>query len=577
MNPKHTFMKRKFGGLLVSGTVTMVVVTALLLSDTFIAGAFIGKEAVEGINLVTPMYSLAAFFGGLFSIGVPIVYNTEMGRFNKSGADKAFGLGLTMTTAIGVIMFVMLMIFGDSYLRFYETSDTVFELSHSYFFWYKFTILLMPLSTLMSEMVFADGDETLSTASGLVQFISNIAISLLLCGRFGIAGIGFGSFAGTALSLAVSFSHFLRKSSSLRANIYISLKMTLSVIKYGIVDAGTYLFIAILTAVLNRFVTAVYGDDMLILVSVIMLTRELQLLFDGIGAAMTPITAIYLGENSFGGVKNMWALAKKTAVLEGIAMTAIAMLIAPFVPRMLGVTDAVTAGYVTGGMRVVSIGFTFTSLLYLTSSYYLLVDRIPIALVMCALRDVALSAPIAVILGSAFGIYGMFAAFAIAPELAYGISMLYIYRRYGSESYPLLIKDKEDKVMSFFYEINIEPESIISLQAEISGELEKNGIDKKVIARIKLLVEELYMLIYEKNGQKPVRGECTMLIDENNGVSLITKDDGVLLDLAEEDAAAGTIGEYLISNYMRTLPGKQHLITMSYNRNVFEIKTEGKA
>ena len=178
MKPKHTFMKRKFGGLLVSGTVTMVVVTALLLSDTFIAGAVIGKEAVEGINLVTPMYSLAAFFGGLFSIGVPIIYNTEMGRFNKDGADKAFGLGLTLTTAIGIIMFVLLMIFGDSYLRFYRSTGTVFELSRSYFFWYKFTILLLPLSTLMSEMVFADGDETLSTASGLVQFIGNIAISL---------------------------------------------------------------------------------------------------------------------------------------------------------------------------------------------------------------------------------------------------------------------------------------------------------------------------------------------------------------------------------------------------------------
>ena len=127
--------------------------------------------------------------------------------------------------------------------------------------------------------------------------------------------------------------------------------------------------------------------------------------------------------------------------------------------------------------------------------------------------------------------------------------------------------------MSFFYEITIKPETIIKLQSEISGELEKNGIDKHVIGRIKLLVEELYMLIYEKNGQRSVRGECTMITDKNK-VSLITKDDGVLIDLAAEDVSAGTIGEYLISNYMRTLTGKQHLITMSYNRNVFEIKAE---
>ena len=574
MDPKQTFMKRKFGGLLISGTVTMIVVTALLLSDTFIAGMMLGKEAVEGINLVMPMYSLAGFFGSVFSIGVPIIYNSEMGKFNKAGADKAFGLGLTMTIAIGGIMFVILMIFGDSYLRFYGAADAVFELSQSYFFWYKFTILLLPLLTLMIEMVFADGDETISTAAGVTQLISNIAISFLLCKRFGLAGIGFGSFAGTMLSLAVSFSHFLRKSSSLRANFYVSLDMTRSVIKYSIVDAGTYLFIAILAAVINRFVTAAYGEDMLILVSVITLTRELQLLFDGVGSAMTPMTTIYLSENSFGGVKNMWTLAKKTAVTEGIAMTAAAMLIAPFIPRLLGVTDTAAARYVADGTRVVAVGFAFTSLLYLTSSYYLIIDRITIALVMCALRDVVIAAPLAVALGSVFGIYGMFVAFAAAPAAAYGISMLHIHRRYGRDNYPLLLKEKENEVTSFFYEITVEPESVIALQKDIAGALEKNGTDKRVIGRIKLLVEELYMLVYEKNGKKPVCGECTMLID-NNGIRLITKDDGVLLDLADEDAAAGTIGEYLISNYMRSLPGKQHLITMSYNRNVFEIKTEG--
>ena len=142
MNPKQTFMQRKFGGLLVSGTINMMVASVLVLSDTFIAGAFLSKEAVAGINLVTPMFSLAGFFGSIFSVGVPIIYNSEMGKFNKGGADKAFGFGLTMTMAIGVIMFITLMIFGDSYLRFYGTSDEVFGLSQSYFF---FVVVFLPI------------------------------------------------------------------------------------------------------------------------------------------------------------------------------------------------------------------------------------------------------------------------------------------------------------------------------------------------------------------------------------------------------------------------------------------------
>lgn len=57
----------------------MMVVSVLLMSDSVIAGTVIGSDAVAGITLVTPIYSLAAFFGAVFSLGVPIVYSTEMG------------------------------------------------------------------------------------------------------------------------------------------------------------------------------------------------------------------------------------------------------------------------------------------------------------------------------------------------------------------------------------------------------------------------------------------------------------------------------------------------------------------
>ena len=73
-----TFLSKKFLSLLVSGTVYMIVVPILLLSDSVIAGLVLGETSVTGISLVTPAYSLAAFFGGILSIGVPILYNRAM-------------------------------------------------------------------------------------------------------------------------------------------------------------------------------------------------------------------------------------------------------------------------------------------------------------------------------------------------------------------------------------------------------------------------------------------------------------------------------------------------------------------
>ena len=84
INKKHRpLMVRKFDTMLLGGTLTMMVVSVLLMSDSVIAGIFIGSNAAAGVNLVTPIYSISAFFGSIFSLGVPIRYSLKMGQFDK--------------------------------------------------------------------------------------------------------------------------------------------------------------------------------------------------------------------------------------------------------------------------------------------------------------------------------------------------------------------------------------------------------------------------------------------------------------------------------------------------------------
>ena len=52
----------------------MMLVSVLLMADTVVAGTFVGADAVAGITLVTPLYSVAAFFGSVFSWGAHSVF-----------------------------------------------------------------------------------------------------------------------------------------------------------------------------------------------------------------------------------------------------------------------------------------------------------------------------------------------------------------------------------------------------------------------------------------------------------------------------------------------------------------------
>ena len=208
------------------------------------------------------------------------------------------------------------------------------------------------------------------------------------------------------------------------------------------------------------------------------------------------------------------------------------------------------------------------------SSYYLLIDKIFLGALLCGLRDVIVAAPLLFILGEKFGIYGFFVGIALSTIFAYIVSTLFIRTKYGKENYPLLLADKEKRLNYRFYELKLEPESIIDVQKQIERYLQENGISKKNIAKVKLLIEELFMLVFEKNGNKTTYAECSVFIRED-GIQIITKDDGVLFDLSSDDVIAGSITEFMVSGYMEKMKNnKMYLTTMSYNRNTFKVNFE---
>ena len=568
-----SLMRKKYFSMLLGGTLTMMVVSIMLMSDSIIAGAVLGADAVAGVTLVTPVYSFSAFFGTVISLGVPILYSTEMGKFNKKGADQAFGFGLLMAIVVGVLLFALTSAFGDLYLRSNHPSETVLKQARDYLFWMRFTVLVMPMQMLMGAAVYGDGDETVSTIANAAQGLGNIGLSIFLSFVMGISGIGLASFLFNIVSILILMTHFLKKSNSLRCNLYFSVGMIRKVVSYSIIDSSSYLFLSVFTAALNAFVSARFGPEYLILASVITLCREFQLLFDGIGEAVGPIFGVYVGEENHEGLRASYALANRTAIVEGLAVTLVLVLIAPLVPGFLNVENPELARWVVTGVRLTALGSTFVSILYLLTSYYLVIEQIAIGLVACALRDVVLSIGLSVALGMAFDQTGMFIGLAAAPAVAYALFMIFIRVRYGKKDCPLLLSKVPGDDRSYLFQLSAEPEEIIGVQKKVEALLAENSVDLRSVGKVKLLIEELYMLIREKNGDKTVLSELTVFLHPDE-IKIITKDDGVLFDISEEDVNVTSIAAFAVSSYMEKLgENRRHLTTMSFNRSAFVIKT----
>lgn len=567
-------MSKKFYSMLFGGTLTMMVISLLLMSDSIIAGIVIGSEAVAGVTLVIPIYSLAAFFGSVISLGVPILYSTEMGKFNKEKADQVFGLGILMSLVVGVILFIITSLFGEAYLRSDTLSKGVLSQAMGYLFWMRFTILIMPIQMIIGAVVYSDGDETISTIASVVQGLGNIVFSIVLSQFMGIQGIGLASFLFNAISLLIYMIHFMRKNNSLRLNLYFSFSLLKDVVRYSIIDSSSYLFISAFTALLNLYVTDRFGSEYLIIVSAITLSREFQLLFEGIGEAVSPILSVYVGEHSKDGLRSIYGLVQKTAIIEGILVTIALFLFAPFMPSILDVTRPELAHWVVVTVRAAALGSTFVSLLYLLTSYYLIIERILLGLVACAMRDIIFSMSLVLVFGEIWGMSGMFVGLAIAPAFAYVILLIYLSMRYGREDCPLLLSRVFGEESSYLFNLSTNPEEIIDVQKKIEHLLNEKDIDKKTVGRVSLLIEEMYMFIRQMNDDKEVLAECTVLLAPE-GVRIITKDGGVSFDMADEDISTRSLSAYTVASYLEKRDfGNRHLTTMSFNRSSFLVKYE---
>ncbi len=566
-------MFRKYYSMLFSGTLTAIITSVLLMSDTIIAGSVIGETAVAGITLVAPLYSLSAFCSSVFSLGVPIVYSSEMGKFRQREADRVFGFGFLMSLVIGVLLFLSILLFGDLYLDSFHQLPAIVEEARGYLSYMRFTILFLPLNMLLSSAVYADGDEMISTVSSVVQCAGNLTASIILSRTMGIRGVGLASFLFTVIATGIRFLHLLKEGNSLRLSLYFSFPLMRRVVRYSFIDASGYLFAAVFTAAMNSFVTLYFGAEYMILVSVMLLCSEFQMVYDGIGEAITPILGVYLGEDCFPGVRAIYNLAEKTSVIEGIAVAVVLFLAAPFIPKILGITDPEMIRIATGGIRILSVSAPFVSLLALSAAYSLLIDRVFLGLCVIAMRDFLLPTFFAVLFGILFGLKGFFFGLMLGMVLAWSGIMCFLRLKYADDA-PLLLKKREQNREALLYDLTVEPYSILKVRNEIGEALEARSYNHSTANRVMLLFEELFVLIYEKNGENKIQGECTLLLD-NDVIRMITRDTGIIFDPTDDDMAiTNIVSHVLLSMAERILDQKRYLMTMSFNRTSFEIKAQ---
>ncbi|MGN1318622.1 MAG: MATE family efflux transporter [Lachnospirales bacterium] len=560
------FCNKKFKSLLFTGTFTLAIQYLLMLSNTIIIGNILGETELSAMSIINPIYSVSVFIAALNSIGTTIFYSYEMGKFNKDRANGLFGQGVIFALATGIIMFLVGLIGKKYYFDFMNLSENVRNYAREYYFYYQFVILLFPVYTLLLDMVYTDGDGLICDISNFLQMCVNITASILLCKAIGIAGVALASLISTVLCTLVLFIHFFRKKNSLKFVWYIKFKDIIKVIKCGMTDSGIYLFWGLTSFVASKFVISNFGEYYLPLLLVIFNIFEMTVVFDGIGQAVTPIVNVYRGEGNNLGIKKVMKTAFKFAVAEGVIMSVVLFFFGEYISKLFGLTDISLVNMSKTAIRLISPFFFCSAILFLQTTYYLIIEKEILATVITGIKDFVLLTISILIFGSLFGINGVWIGFGITPLISLGVSVAIVIIGYGKDKFPFLF-DKDLKEI-YIFDTYLTEENIINLRNKVEKLLIDKKINQKTIHRVMLVIEEIGMLTYEKNKGKKILAECSIMIDSD--VSIIIRDDGIIYDPTDTDSPISSLRSYMVSSLMINQPNKFNLVTTGYNRNMFK-------
>lgn len=433
----------------------------------------------------------------------------------------------------------------------------------------RIVALVMPIYVTMVDMVYCDGDELICNLSYVIQVVGNILSSIILCRVMGIAGVSLGSVIGCVLSMSMLIIHFFRKCSSLRFAWFISFKTLSDVVKFSMVDAGMYLFLAIQLLVFNKLIIHNFGSEYLPVLTVVTSLVEMTVIFDGLGQALEPLVAVYNGEGNTKGISASMKIAGKLAVIEGIAATVMVLVFAGLFVRLFGVSDPVLVSMAKTAVRIVAFSMPFASLCFLFTSYFLLLKRIGLAFFISMLNNLILPLMLAVPLGIIAGINGIWAGIMLSYILTVAGGALIVYRIKGELTFPLLIDPAQDQKVCIFND-RITEKDIIDMRDRAEAFLKEKKVQERTIMNVMLIIEDACLLIGEKNKGKTVTCECTLITGDE--ITMILRDDGVIFDITDADAHVSSLRQYVVAGIMEKQEIKKYLKTSGLNRNVFRFE-----
>lgn len=538
-------------------------------TDRIILGNLVGSEAVSGAVLVSPIFEFGTIFEVLVASGASILYARAIGNYDKDKSRRILGMTSVIALIFGAFMSILSFAGEDLFLAASNAQGLVLDYGRQYFYFYRFMFLIEPLRSLLTEILYVDGDDVRVFLSEFALLIGNALISFLLVPHMGVMGASLGSAIGTMMSLAIMLTHFLARKYRIIPIFALNKDDLKEILIIGGTDAVNCGMDSVYSFLLNLFVIRMFGDKYLAVIAVTSIVYTMMEVGSGVAEAMKTMLMSYRGDNNFNAMKGLVLYGMNITFIISLVFIGFVWVTAPLYPHVYGMDGSELQSLTVLACRITALSSLAVILYGIFLEYYMDIGKYGLQIIGNALDSLFVRLLLNVSLSLAFGAIGLWIGEALCTYVCLGLMILVIYRIYGREKFPFLLENNSDDSLNISYAADID--DIMTVRDDVEGFLKERGTPKSAINLAMLFFEDISLLIRDSNPDKKHIHIDAFVTSGMEELHVVMWYDGELLDLSDSDLVPSDIRAYMISSLVSGYSDSKYQETAGYNRVSFVI------
>lgn len=396
----------------------------------------VGSLALGGIGICVPIILIISAFSAFSVSGGAPLASIAMGKGNYDEAERHLNTNAGLVLLLSVLLTVFGLIFIDPLLRFFGAQTENFSYAHDYMQTYLLGTVFVLGTLALNSFIGAQGKALVAMRTVLIGAVSNIILDpvFIFVLNLGVRGAAIATVISQALSF-FSVVLFLRSEKSRLRFSSIRIEKPLLKMCLALGVSGFIMFAsesAVMT-VLNRLL-GFYGGELHVSAMVVMQSM-IQMIFiplTGYQNGVQPLLSYNYGADN---ADRVFGILKISFVLQfgyALAGSLIAILFPALIAHIF-TPDPELIAIVEQYLPIFIAGMSIFGLQMLAQMYFVGSNKPKYAIFLASLRKIILLIPLAFILSSQLGLFGIYLAEPIADAgsaLTAGALMLHQIRKY---------------------------------------------------------------------------------------------------------------------------------------------------